>query len=58
MLGIGILLLILGAGSYVLPMMGMQFKLMSIFGAYQGWAQIGAIVVGAILVVMSLLGRK
>ena len=58
MLGIGILLIILGAGSYVLPMMGLQFKLLSIFGAYQGMAQIGALVIGVVLVGLSVMGRK
>jgi len=58
MLGIGILLLILGAGSYVLPMVGLQFKLLSIFGTYQTMAQIGAIVLGVVLIGLSMRGRK
>ncbi len=52
MRGWGILLIILGIGSYVLPMMGMQFMLVQIFGDSP---VVGAsfIVAGGVLLLLS-----
>ena len=58
MRGAGVLLMIMGAGSFVLPKMGIQFKLISVFGQYQMHAAIGFLVVGALLFAMSLRGGK
>ena len=58
MRGLGVMLLVIGAGSFILPMMGRQFILVSVFGQYEKAAAIGMIVVGAILTVLSLRGQK
>lgn len=58
MRGLGLMLLIVGAGSFILPMLGRQFILVSVFGQYEKPAAIGMIVVGAILTLMSLKGQK
>lgn len=58
MKGLGILLLALGIGSFVLPAMGMQFRLVQIFGQHQSLA--GGIMagVGAVLLVAGFLMDK
>ena len=53
MRGLGIMLLIFGIGSFVLPMMGMQFRLLSLFGEYSQIAGGVLAVIGAILVAVS-----
>jgi hypothetical protein len=58
MRGLGVMLLVIGAGSFVLPMMGRQFILVSVFGEYEKAAAIGMIVLGAVLTVLSLRGQK
>lgn len=58
MRGVGIMLLLIGAGSFVLPRMGIQFKLISLFGAYQTHAAIGFLAVGAVLLLLGLKGGK
>ena len=58
MRGLGVGLLVIGAGSFILPMMNMQFKLVSVFGPYEKPAAIGMIVVGAILTGLSFRGQK
>jgi hypothetical protein len=52
MVGWGILLLLLGIGSLLLPMLNMQFRLMELLDPYQGWAGIAVAVIGAVLVFM------
>lgn len=56
---IGGVLIVLGAGSYILPLMGRQFILVSIFPAemqpFVGGAMIG---LGAILCVLALKRKK
>jgi hypothetical protein len=56
--GFGVLLLALGIGSFILPAMGMQFKLVSIFGQYQGIAGGVMAAVGALLLVAGFLMDK
>jgi hypothetical protein len=46
-------LIVIGLGSFVLPLFGLQFKIINIFGAYQGIAGIVAAVLGLILVLLS-----
>lgn len=54
----GILLLILGVGSFLLPLIGFQFSLMSLIEEYQPWAGIGVSAVGALIVIAFILNRK
>jgi hypothetical protein len=56
MRGWGIILLIFGIGSFVLPMMGMQFRLLSIFGEAAPIVGIILAVVGALLLALSFRG--
>lgn len=46
-------LMILGIGSFVLPMMGSQFILMSFFGPYTPFVGGGMALVGLVMLVMS-----
>jgi hypothetical protein len=54
MVSFGVLLLILGIGSFILPLLGLQFRILSIFGPNQEIVAIGMAVVGAVLVVLGL----
>ena len=54
MFGIGVFLVILGAGSFILPLMGMQFKLVAFVEPYQPIPGIVAIVAG---VALAFFGR-
>jgi hypothetical protein len=53
MRGWGILLIVLGVGSFILPMMGMQFRLLSLFGEHTGIAGAVMAVLGVILLGIS-----
>ena len=57
MRGWGIMLLILGIGSFVLPFLGVQFRLLAIFGIFA--PVLGGIlaVVGAVLLILSFQSR-
>jgi hypothetical protein len=54
MKGLGIVLIIIGAGSFILPQFGIQFRLMSAFGENQPIAAAVAIGLGLLLVFLSL----
>ena len=54
MTGFGVLLIILGVGSLVLPMFNFQFRLMEIVDPYQPWAGIIVAVIGAALVAFGM----
>jgi hypothetical protein len=54
MVSFGVLLLILGIGTFILPLLGLQFRILSIFGPNQDIVAIGMAVVGAVLVVLGL----
>ena len=54
MVGWGIFLIVMGAGSLLLPMVGVQFRLMELADAYQPYAGIVAAVIGAVLVFMGM----
>lgn len=45
----GIFLLILGLGSFILPLIGMQFRLMSIFGDAQRIVAIAMALLGSVM---------
>jgi hypothetical protein len=50
MVGWGILLIVLGAGSLLLPQLGYQFTLMELLDDFQPYAGIVVAIVGAVLV--------
>jgi hypothetical protein len=54
MTGFGVLLIILGVGSLLLPMFNVQFRLMEFVDPYQPWAGILVAVIGAALVAFGL----
>ena len=54
MTGLGVLLIILGVGSLLLPMLNMQFRLMEFVDPYQPWAGLIVGVIGAVLVGMGM----
>ncbi|TCZ78799.1 hypothetical protein E0485_06905 [Paenibacillus albiflavus] len=54
----GVILLILGIGGFILPYFGIQFKIFNKLGEYETIGEIAAIVIGAILVVISLMKSK
>ncbi|HLE59819.1 MAG TPA: hypothetical protein VJA85_09255 [Candidatus Limnocylindria bacterium] len=56
MLSLGVLLVILGVGSFVLPMVGYQFSLMEPIEPYQPWA--GVIVAAVGLITVLWAGRR
>jgi hypothetical protein len=58
MVGWGILLLVLGVGSLLLPMLNMQFRLMEIVDPYQPWAGIVVAVIGGVLVFIGQTRRE
>jgi hypothetical protein len=58
MRGFAILLIVLGVGTFVLPMMGLQFRLMSLFGSAQPIVAVVAAVVGVVLLIVSLKKSK
>jgi len=54
----GYFLLILGAGSFILPKVGWKPMIMSAFGEYQTHAAIAALVLGAVLFALSFRKKK
>ena len=54
MVGWGIFLIILGAGSLLLPMLNYQFTLMELVDDYQPYAGIVVAVIGAALVLLGM----
>lgn len=58
MLSLGVLLVILGVGSFVLPMIGYQFTLMEPIEPYQPWAGILMAAVGLVIVILAARGRR
>ena len=55
MISLGVLLVILGVGSLVLPSLGFQFRLMELLDAYQPWA---GVIVTAIGLITILFGAQ
>jgi len=58
MVGWGVLLIVLGAGSLLLPMLGYQFSLMELVDDFQPWAGIVVAVIGAALLFMGMTRRQ
>jgi hypothetical protein len=58
MVGWGVLLIVLGAGSLLLPMLGYQFSLMELVDDFQPWAGIVVAVIGAVLLFMGMTRRQ
>jgi predicted lipid-binding transport protein (Tim44 family) len=60
MISLGVLLVILGVGSLILPNLGFQFRLMEIVDPYQPWAGVIVAAVGLITVLFGAQrrGRK
>jgi hypothetical protein len=54
MVGWGIFLIILGAGSLLLPMLDLQFRLMELVDDYQPYAGIVVAVIGVALVLLGM----
>ena len=57
MTGFGVLLIILGLGSLLLPLFDLQFRLMEFVDPYQPWAGFIIAAIGAILVGLALQRR-
>ncbi len=55
---LGVFLIIFGAGSFILPLFGLQFRLLSLFGNYTSIAAIIAVVVGVVLLIVSSAGKS
>jgi purine-cytosine permease-like protein len=58
MLSLGVLLVILGVGSFVLPMIGYQFRLIEPLEPYQPWAGIALAAVGLVIVIFTARARR
>jgi hypothetical protein len=56
--GWGIVLIIIGGGSLLLPMIGYQFALMEIVDDFQPWAGIVVAIIGAALITYGMSGRS
>jgi hypothetical protein len=54
MVGWGIFLIIMGAGSLLLPSLGFQFRLMELVDAYQPYVGIVVAIIGAVLVFLGM----
>jgi hypothetical protein len=51
MKSLGIWLLILGVGAFILPLMGIQFRLVNLFGEAQYYVAGGMAAVGLVMVI-------
>lgn len=58
MIGWGVLLIILGVGSFILPQFNMQFRLMSLLDGAQPAAGIVVAALGVLLVVLGLRRQR
>jgi hypothetical protein len=54
----GVFLIILGAGSLLLPALGFQFRLMELVDDYQPYAGIAVAAIGAVLVFLGMRRRQ
>ena len=57
MIGWGVTLMIIGAGSLLLPLLNYQFSLMELVDDYQPYAGIVVAVIGAVLVLVGMNRR-
>jgi len=58
MMGFGVLLLILGVGTFALNAFNYEFTILSWADDYQPWLSVGLAVLGAVLVVVAMLRRR
>ena len=58
MANLGVLLVVLGLGSLVLPLFNLQFRLMDIVDPYQPFVGIVVAVIGVVLIYLSMQRRK
>jgi hypothetical protein len=58
MTGFGVLLIILGLGSLLLPMLNIQFTLMTALDAYQPWAGILTALIGVVLAAIPIMRAR
>lgn len=58
MASLGVLLLVLGVGSLLLPMFDIQFQIMTIVDPYQPFAGVVVAAVGAALIALALQRRR
>jgi hypothetical protein len=58
MLSIGVLLVILGLGSLLLPMLNVQFRLMELVDPYQPYAGIAVAIIGTVLIYVAVQRRR
>lgn len=58
MIGWGVMLIVLGIGSLILPQFNIQFRLMSLLDGAQPIAGIVVAAIGALLVVLGLRGQS
>ena len=58
MVGFGVLLVILGIGSLLLPMFDIQFQIMSLLDDYQPVAGIAIAAVGVVLVILGMQRQR
>jgi len=54
----GIILLGLGATSFLFPLIGRRSMIMGVFGPYEKYAAVGALAAGAIVFALSFLKHK
>ena len=57
-MGFGVLLIILGFGTFVLKQFDYEFRILSWADDYQPWLSIGLGVLGLIIVAVSLMRRR
>lgn len=58
MISWGIFAIVLGIGSFVLPMIGLQFRLMSLVEDFQPFAGIAVAAVGVVLVIIGIRQKQ
>lgn len=58
MIGFGVLLIILGLGSLILPQFNIQFRLMSLLDDFQPVAGIVVAAIGALLLVLGIRSQR
>jgi len=49
--GWGVLLIVLGVGSFILPFFGVQFRILMLFGSFQWIVSIIIAIIGVVLLV-------
>ena len=55
---LGFWLIVLGVGAFILPKIGLQFKIINLFGKYQGVAAAAFAVVGILMFLAGSLNKR